>query len=81
MAKLKITLTDSAFQRLGEQSIKLALTKDAIIERALSLYFDQNNRAEYVQSFVQSVKDMDLLKIAEEGMEDYFNQLQQYQSS
>lgn len=52
------------------------MPKNKIIEKALSLYLDHLNRAEYIKSYKQMQEDRDLLAIAEEGMSDYLKQLQ-----
>lgn len=46
-----------------------------MIEKALEIYLDQLNRAEYVKSYKEMADDADVLKVAEEGMEDYLKQL------
>ena len=53
------------------------MPKNKLIEKALRIYLDQLNRAEYVKSYKQAAKDDDIMAIAEEGMEDYLQQLDQ----
>jgi predicted transcriptional regulator len=69
------TLPDQLIVRLNEMAKNLAMPKNKIIERALRIYLDQLTRAEYVKSYKQAGSDTDILEIAEEGMEDYFKQL------
>ncbi len=76
MATFTSSLPDEILQRLSEKAKKLSLPKNKIIERALSIYLDQLNRAEYIQSYKQAANDDDILTIAEEGMEDYLQQLE-----
>ncbi|MBK7425624.1 MAG: ribbon-helix-helix domain-containing protein [Saprospiraceae bacterium] len=76
MATFTSTLPDSLLQLLDEKSKKLSTPKNKLIERALRLYLDHLNRAEYVKSYKQMADDTDLLEIAEEGMEDYLQQLE-----
>jgi len=76
MATFTSSLPDEILQRLSEKAKKLSLPKNKIIERALSIYLDQLNRAEYIQSYKQAENDDDILTIAEEGMEDYLQQLE-----
>lgn len=47
-----------------------------IIEKALRIYLDHLNRAEYVKSYRQASDDSDITLLAEEGMTDYLNQLE-----
>ena len=76
MATFTSSLPDEILQRLSEKAKKLSLPKNKIIERALSIYLDQLNRAEYIQSYKQAESDDDILTIAEEGMEDYLQQIE-----
>ncbi len=69
------TLPDELLARLNEMAKNLAMPKNKIIEKALSLYLDQLNRAEYVKSYKQAGEDTNILEMAEEGMENYFKQL------
>ena len=75
MTTFTSTLPDDVFIKLGETARKLSLPKNKIIERALSIYLEQLNKAEYIKSYKRATDDKDILSIAEEGMEDYFQQL------
>jgi hypothetical protein len=61
---------------LNEQASKLSIPKNKLIEKALRIYLDQLNRAEYIRSYKELAADTDLLSIAEEGMEDYLQQIE-----
>jgi len=76
MATFTSTLPDELLKQLGEQAKKLSLPKNKIIEQALSIYLDQLKKAEYIRSYRQAGNDSDILTLAEEGMEDYFKQLE-----
>lgn len=76
MGTFTSSLPDSLLKLLDEKSRKLSTPKNKLIERALRLYLDHLNRAEYVKSYKQMAEDTDLLDIAEEGMEDYLQQLE-----
>jgi hypothetical protein len=60
---------------LDEKSKELAIPKNKIIEKALSIYLEQLNRAAYIKSYKQMAEDTDTLQLAEEGMADYFKQI------
>lgn len=75
MATFTSTLPDSLLTLLDEKAKELSLPKNKLIERALSLYLDQLNKAEYVKSYKRMADDTDLLTLAEEGLSDYFKQL------
>jgi predicted transcriptional regulator len=77
MTTFTSTLPDDLLNRLNELAQKQSMPKNKIIEKALSIYLDQANKAEYIQSYRAAANDRDLLEIAEEGMNDYFNQLHQ----
>ena len=76
MSTFTSTLPDEILKQLGEQAKKLSLPKNKIIERALAIYLDQLKKAEYIRSYRQAAADTDILTMAEEGMEDYFEQLE-----
>lgn len=69
------TLPEDIIKALNEMAMKLAIPKNKIIEKALRIYLDQLNRAEYVKSYKQATEESDIMNIAEEGMEEYLKQL------
>ena len=75
MSTFTSTLPDELLNLLAERAVKLKMPKNKIIEKALRIYLEQLNKAEYVKSYRLASDDSDILSIAEEGMEDYFNQL------
>ncbi|NQU35816.1 MAG: ribbon-helix-helix domain-containing protein [Bacteroidetes bacterium] len=75
MTTFTSTLPDHLLSRLNEAAKGLSIPKNKIIEKALNIYLDQLNRAEYVRSYKQATEDTDILTMAEEGMEDYLKQL------
>lgn len=76
MATFTSSLPDSLLSRLEQKAKELSLPKNKLIERALSFYLDQLNRAAYLKSYKKMSEDTDLLQMAEEGMADYFRQLE-----
>lgn len=76
MVTFTSTLPDELLLKLSEMAKKLKLPKNKIIEKALTIYLDQLNRAEYLKSYKKAASDADVLELAEEGMEDYFKQLE-----
>lgn len=75
MTTFTSTLPDSLLAQLNLYAKKLNIPKNKLIQKALSLYLDQLERAEYIISFQQYKDDTDIFQIAEEGMTDYLNQL------
>jgi len=76
MSTFTSTLPDDLLQKLNEMALKLAIPKNRIIEKALQIYLDQLNRAEYVKSYKLAGNDLNIIDMAEEGMEDYLKQLE-----
>jgi len=76
MSTFTSTLPDSLLQQLNDTAKSLKLPKNKLIERALVIYLDQIKRAEYVKSYKLAGQDDDIMAIAEEGMTDYFLQLE-----
>lgn len=77
MATFTSSLPDDLLQLLAEHAQKLAVPKNALIEKALRVYLDQLTRAEYIQSYKRAAQNEDVMQIAEEGMQDYFQQLEE----
>lgn len=76
MSTFTSSLPDDLLQLLAEHAKKLSVPKNALIERALRIYLDQLTKAEYIQSYKQASQDSNLIKLAEEGMQDYLRQLE-----
>lgn len=77
MSTFTSTLPDDLLLLLNEKAKQLSLPKNKLIEKALRIYLDQLNRAEYIHSYKQLSEDEDILSIAEEGMTEYFKQLEE----
>jgi len=76
MTTFTSTLPDDLLQKLNEMAIKLSIPKNRIIEKALQIYLDQLTRAEYVKSYNSASEDLNIIEMAEDGMEDYLKQLE-----
>ena len=75
MTTFTSSLPDDVLNLLNDLSNRLQVPKNKIIEKALRIYMDQINKSEYIHSYKSAAGDVDLLDLAEEGMVDYFNQL------
>ncbi|OAD44980.1 ribbon-helix-helix domain-containing protein [Polaribacter atrinae] len=75
MATFTSSLPDSLLEKLSVLAKELKLPKNRLIENALELYLDQVEKASYIQSYKQAASDQDILLIAEEGMQEYFTEL------
>lgn len=77
MTTFTSTLPDDLLALLNEKAQSLSMPKNKLIEKALRIYLDQLNRAEFVRSYKQLAQDPDILSIAEEGMIDYCKGLEE----
>lgn len=75
MATFTSTLPDKLLKQLAEKAEALSLPKNKIIEKALALYLEHLEKAEYVRSYRNASKDKDVIALAEEGLEEYLKQL------
>lgn len=69
------SLPKEVLDRLSNLSSKLNVPKNKIINIALDQYLEQLERRLYHKSYRNIADDPEILDIAEEGMEDYVNQL------
>lgn len=75
MTTFTSSLPEELLQKLNEASKKLSIPKNRIIEKSLTIYLDQINKAEYLKSYKKMSQDQDVLFLAEEGMEEFLNEL------
>ena len=76
MSVFTSSLPDGLLKQLTEYAKRLSLPKNKLIERSLKLYLEQLKRTEYQRSYQQMAEDTDLMQVAEEGMNEYFKQLE-----
>ena len=62
-------------EKLSTLAKELQLPKNRLIENALELYLEQVEKASYIKSYKQAATDEDILIVAEEGLQDYFNSI------
>lgn len=75
MSTFTSTLPDDLLDKLKEVANRMSLPKNKLIERALRIYLDQLNKAEYIKSYQSMSEDTDVLLLAEEGMEAYMHEI------
>jgi len=75
MTTFTSTLPEDLLIRLKEKAEQFSIPMNKLIEKALRIYLDQLNRAEYLKSYKAAADDEDVMAIAEEGMEEYLKQL------
>lgn len=81
MATFTSSLPDELLQRLAEESEKLKVPKNRIIEKALTLFLDELKKVRYVNSYKRAAADENIMMIAEEGMLEYFKDLEDFDKS
>ena len=77
MATFTSNLPDDLLNLLSEKAKALSLPKNKLMERALRLYLQHLDKAEYIKSYGKAQNDSDVISIAEEGMQDYLNQIKE----
>lgn len=71
MAQYTFTLPEELLSKIKSRAKRLDIPMNKLIEKALSTYFEHLERDEYITSFERAAKDKDMIKIAEEDMNDY----------
>ncbi len=69
------TLPKHIVDLLALKAKELNLPKNKLIERALTVYLENIEKAEYAKSYQKASEDTNVLLMAEEGMLDYWKQL------
>lgn len=75
MTTFTSSLPNDLLNNLAAMAKKHNIAKNKIIEKALTIYLDQLNRAEYVRSYKEAGQDMEIMQVAEEGMGYYLEDL------
>ena len=80
MATFTSSLPDELLENLSKMAKELKMPKNKILEKALQIYLEQLDRAAFLKSYKKMANDPDMLLMAEEGMADYFKQLEDLES-
>ena len=75
MTTFTSSLPDNLLKKLSDAAQQYGLAKNKIIEKALNIYLDELKRARYIKSYQKAANDEEILMMAEEGVADYFKQL------
>jgi hypothetical protein len=75
MTTFTSTLPDELFKEWSEVASQLNLPKNKLVENALRIYLTQLKKAAYAKSYSRMAHDKDVLTLVEEGMAEYFVQL------
>lgn len=80
MATFTSSLPSTLLERLASLAKELELPKNKLLQNALELYLEQLEKASYIKSYKAAGKDDDLILVAEEGLLDYFNTINEIES-
>ena len=75
MTTFTSSLPNDLLDNLATMAKKHKIAKNKIIEKALTIYLDQLNRAEYLRSYKEAGHDVETMQVAEEGMTYYLEDL------
>lgn len=75
MATFTSTLPEDLLEELSKRAKELKLPKNKLIEKALRIYLEQLERSAYIKSYKRMSEDEDITLMAEEGMTEYLQQI------
>ncbi|MBK9255049.1 MAG: ribbon-helix-helix domain-containing protein [Saprospiraceae bacterium] len=75
MATFTSSLPDEMLKRLQDLSAELKVPKNRILERALDKYLHEVERKIFIRSYQAMSGDQESLSLAEEGIEEYHDEL------
>lgn len=75
MPAFTTSLPDDLLRDLAQRAEAYGIPRNRFIERALRIYLEQLDKAEFRASYQRMSKDPDTLQLAEEGMAAYLEQL------
>lgn len=75
MPAFTTSLPDDLLHDLAQRAEAYGLPRNRFIERALRIYLEQLDKAEFRASYQRMSQDSETLKLAEEGMVAYLEQL------
>lgn len=76
MATFTSSLPQELLDQLAKTASELKIPKNKLIQKALQRYLIQIEKAQFAQSFERAANDSDMLEIAEEGIEEWFQILE-----
>jgi len=79
MATFTSSLPEDLLENLSKMAQELKVPKNKLIQRALEYYLERLEKAQYAKSFERMADDPDMQALAEEGIEDWFKMLDEYE--
>ncbi len=77
MAKLEIDIPEALMSELSQLALVNQLTIEKTVELAIKWYLEEVEEEDYRLSFERASSDPELIRMAEEGMIDYSDQLRE----
>lgn len=77
MATFTSSLPQELLDQLAKTANELKIPKNKLIQKALQRYLIQIEKAQFAQSFQRASNDPEMLEIAEEGIEEWFQMLEE----
>ncbi len=77
MATFTSSLPQELLDKLAKTATELKIPKNKLIQKALQRYLIQIEKAQFAQSFQRASNDPEMLEIAEEGIEEWFQMLEE----
>jgi predicted transcriptional regulator len=75
MATFTSSLPEKTLDQLSAMAQQLNMPKNQIIYEALTKYFFEKEQQQYIDSFERLAGDEEMMKLAEMGLDDYLDQL------
>ena len=75
MSTFTSSLPDDLLDQLSAAAKELKLPKNKLIEKALTMYLEKIEKAKYIHSYKRMANDPEMTRVAEEGLEYWFNEL------
>jgi len=77
MATFTSSLPQELLDQLAKTATELKIPKNKLIQKALQRYLTQIEKAQFAKSFQRASNEPEMLEIADEGLEDWFQMLEE----
>lgn len=78
MPNFTSSLPEATFKRLENESKRLKIPKNKIIDKALNYYLEKLERDTYIMAFKNLESDGEMIDMANEGLDDYVAALKKW---
>lgn len=77
MTTFTSSLPQELLDQLAKTATELKIPKNKLIQKALQRYLIQIEKAQFAESFQRASIEPEMLEIADEGLEDWFQMLEE----